>query len=338
MPPRDSCILTLRLIPLRGMGAPASVHGKSPVPWIFGVTVSDKASSIAGDGPENGSSSVSENSSTDRYTGTLSSLFPSSAIFEGLRKWLRGETQKQLASLKSAEPGTFLHRVKRGLEAYGRHRDLREVYYGSVPGSVTARKTLVLVPQPSPHGRSAKSDPFPVIAETVGALCADARASEAHFRRWTVLSTLCLPFSGALFVLPGPNVFFAYNAFRLHANYSAWKGTQTVLSALKEEDGTRSCDVSLVSTKRGSAATGPLWGTVRWRISTQLQRRWEQAEIEIADNLCREDEGFGSVESPDTGSKTQGKDSPMHAAEELAVVLGLPRSKAFFVQRSLREL
>lgn len=46
--------------------------------------------------------------------------------------------------------------------------------------------------------------------------------------RWMIINFLLLPLTGALTVLPGPNVFFGWNAFRLVCHYLAYDGGRRV--------------------------------------------------------------------------------------------------------------
>lgn len=55
-----------------------------------------------------------------------------------------------------------------------------------------------------------------------------ARKRAVYHRWWMVASVFCLPVSLAVGLLPGPNVFIVYNAFRTHANYNAWRGAQSL--------------------------------------------------------------------------------------------------------------
>jgi hypothetical protein len=56
--------------------------------------------------------------------------------------------------------------------------------------------------------------------------------------RWLAITFLLLPVTGAMMVLPGPNVFFGWNAFRLVSHYLAREGGQRVQRGL--------CDVRFV--------------------------------------------------------------------------------------------
>jgi hypothetical protein len=49
-----------------------------------------------------------------------------------------------------------------------------------------------------------------------------------HHQRWLVINFLLLPLTGAMMLLPGPNVFFGWNAFRLISHYLAREGGQRV--------------------------------------------------------------------------------------------------------------
>jgi hypothetical protein len=54
------------------------------------------------------------------------------------------------------------------------------------------------------------------------------RRARAH-ARGVVLNALLLPVTAAMAILPGPNVFFAWNAYRLIAHLLAWRGARRVL-------------------------------------------------------------------------------------------------------------
>lgn len=49
-----------------------------------------------------------------------------------------------------------------------------------------------------------------------------------HHRRWLVINFLILPLTGAMVIIPGPNVFFGWNAFRLISHYLAREGGKRV--------------------------------------------------------------------------------------------------------------
>lgn len=52
----------------------------------------------------------------------------------------------------------------------------------------------------------------------------------AAHRRWIVINALLLPATAAMTILPGPNVFFAWNGYRLLCHIDAWRGGQRVLT------------------------------------------------------------------------------------------------------------
>jgi hypothetical protein len=54
------------------------------------------------------------------------------------------------------------------------------------------------------------------------------RRARAH-ARGIVFNVLLLPVTAAMALLPGPNVFFAWNAYRLIAHALAWQGARRVL-------------------------------------------------------------------------------------------------------------
>ncbi|KAJ3192019.1 hypothetical protein HK101_007172 [Irineochytrium annulatum] len=68
----------------------------------------------------------------------------------------------------------------------------------------------------------------------VNYLTALANRRLPYHYKWTVLSVLCLPFSAAMTILPGPNVFLLYNAVRLRDHFCAWRGSQNLARVLKE--------------------------------------------------------------------------------------------------------
>jgi hypothetical protein len=49
-------------------------------------------------------------------------------------------------------------------------------------------------------------------------------------RRWIVLNGLLVPLTAAMGVVPGPNVFLAWNGYRLISHINAWRGGQRVLT------------------------------------------------------------------------------------------------------------
>jgi len=53
-----------------------------------------------------------------------------------------------------------------------------------------------------------------------------------YHQRWLVINFLLLPLTGAMMVLPGPNVFFGWNAFRLISHYLAREGGKRVQRGL----------------------------------------------------------------------------------------------------------
>jgi hypothetical protein len=54
------------------------------------------------------------------------------------------------------------------------------------------------------------------------------RRQGRHHLRWLILNALLLPITGAMMFLPGPNVFFGWNAFRLISHYLAREGGRRV--------------------------------------------------------------------------------------------------------------
>ena len=52
----------------------------------------------------------------------------------------------------------------------------------------------------------------------------------ASHRRWMIINGAMLPLTAAMTLLPGPNVFFAWNGYRLLAHLFALRGGQRVLS------------------------------------------------------------------------------------------------------------
>jgi hypothetical protein len=54
------------------------------------------------------------------------------------------------------------------------------------------------------------------------------RRQSRHHQRWMIINFLLLPVTGAMMLLPGPNVFFGWNAFRLISHYLAREGGQRV--------------------------------------------------------------------------------------------------------------
>ncbi len=52
----------------------------------------------------------------------------------------------------------------------------------------------------------------------------------AAHRRWMIINSLMIPVTSAMMVVPGPNVFLAWNGYRLFSHIRAWRGGQRVLS------------------------------------------------------------------------------------------------------------
>ena len=52
----------------------------------------------------------------------------------------------------------------------------------------------------------------------------------ATHRRWIVINSLLIPLTAAAGVVPGPNVFLAWNGYRLVSHINAWRGGQRVLT------------------------------------------------------------------------------------------------------------
>ncbi|MCS6818026.1 MAG: mitochondrial K+-H+ exchange-related family protein [Blastocatellia bacterium] len=80
------------------------------------------------------------------------------------------------------------------------------------------------------------------------------RQSRAH-TRGIVLNALLLPVTAALAVLPGPNVFFAWNAYRLIAHLLARQGARRILRG--------ACPVRLHSVAGGDTVVGVSPGSPR---------------------------------------------------------------------------
>lgn len=53
----------------------------------------------------------------------------------------------------------------------------------------------------------------------------------ATHRRWMIINAMMLPLTAAMTIVPGPNVFFAWNGYRLLAHLFALRGGQRVLTA-----------------------------------------------------------------------------------------------------------
>jgi hypothetical protein len=51
----------------------------------------------------------------------------------------------------------------------------------------------------------------------------------AH-RRWIIINSLLIPVTCAMTIVPGPNVFLAWNGYRLFSHIRAWRGGQRVLT------------------------------------------------------------------------------------------------------------
>lgn len=60
--------------------------------------------------------------------------------------------------------------------------------------------------------------------EVVARWCAWLSERTTSHRRGMILNTCLLPLTSAAMVIPGPNVFFAWNALRLYGHWSAWRG------------------------------------------------------------------------------------------------------------------
>jgi hypothetical protein len=52
----------------------------------------------------------------------------------------------------------------------------------------------------------------------------------AAHRRWIFINGLLIPLTTALGLLPGPNVFLAWNGYRLFSHVRAWRGGQRILT------------------------------------------------------------------------------------------------------------
>ncbi len=52
----------------------------------------------------------------------------------------------------------------------------------------------------------------------------------AEHRRWIVINSLMIPVTTVMGLLPGPNVFLAWNGYRLFSHIRAWRGGQRILN------------------------------------------------------------------------------------------------------------
>jgi hypothetical protein len=52
----------------------------------------------------------------------------------------------------------------------------------------------------------------------------------AEHRRWIVINALLVPVTMAMTIVPGPNVFLAWNGYRLFSHIRAWRGGQRILT------------------------------------------------------------------------------------------------------------
>jgi hypothetical protein len=75
------------------------------------------------------------------------------------------------------------------------------------------------------------------------------RRQTRHHRRWLIVNLLLLPVTGAMMIVPGPNVFFGWNAYRFISHYLAHEGGKRVRRGISEvrfvED--ELCPLSVVS-------------------------------------------------------------------------------------------
>lgn len=60
----------------------------------------------------------------------------------------------------------------------------------------------------------------------VASWCGWLNERTAAHKRGMILNACLLPFTSAATVIPGPNVFVAWNGLRLYNHWSAWRGTQ----------------------------------------------------------------------------------------------------------------
>lgn len=58
-------------------------------------------------------------------------------------------------------------------------------------------------------------------------------ARSSYHTRWLYINTALLPVTAAAAVLPGPNVFFAWNAFRLFGHYQARRGAEEMTACVQ---------------------------------------------------------------------------------------------------------
>jgi hypothetical protein len=84
------------------------------------------------------------------------------------------------------------------------------------------------------------------------------RRRTMYHTRWLLINLMLLPVSSLMMILPGPNVFFGWNAFRLISHHLAREGGKRVLS--------ERCRLDLVP-----ASEADIGATLREKIGTRTE-------------------------------------------------------------------
>lgn len=86
-----------------------------------------------------------------------------------------------------------------------------------------------------------------------------AAASESHHKRWFAINLVLLPVTSLAGILPGPNVFFYWNAFRTLAHYQSWRGAEhlgLLLSRVRADSWRVVHDAGASVRRRGASGNG----------------------------------------------------------------------------------
>jgi hypothetical protein len=135
-----------------------------------------------------------------------------------LVRWVRRSVSSAWRSVEEAESGVRL-RIRKVIESLNSRVDPTEPMLRRIHG---ARAVEITYPSGISHHYVRRRLRLLLLNKT------------AMHRRWVYINTAMLPLTMALTVIPGPNVFLAWNGYRLFSHIRAMRGGQRALEGQVE--------------------------------------------------------------------------------------------------------
>lgn len=132
--------------------------------------------------------------------------------------WLRGKAARAWRSVEAAEGGVR-GGVRRVIDTLNSRVDPTEPMLRRI---LSARAVEITYPSGISHHYVRRRLRLLLVNKT------------ATHRRWAYINGALLPLTMAMTVVPGPNVFLAWNGYRLFSHIRAWRGGQRALSGQVE--------------------------------------------------------------------------------------------------------